>query len=190
MPKKPEPVVRVDSPWGTEIDPEGLQQGRDAFYVEGYSDKREQYDAAVREGERPTPLANRLQYVSVQRSSGAPDKAKESWYRARGYVPVTRENCASFGIDAQKSGFIWDADGTARVGSQMLMGCPAAKVAGHAKDLKERNEALARSGFNRMEEAVDDFNRRHPELKGTSFDLDERNDDKPFEFERKLFKGK
>lgn len=187
---KPTPVVRVDSPWGTEIDPEGLQQGRDAFYVEGYSNEREQFDQAVREGEKPTPLANRFQYVSVQRSSGAPDKAKESWYRARGYIPVTRENFASFGIDDKKSGFIFDADGTARVGSQMLMVCPAKKVAGHAKDLAEKNAALAKSAFSRMEEAVDDFNRRHPTMKGTSFDLDERQDDKPFAFEDKLFKGK
>lgn len=187
---KKQPVVRVDSPWGTEIDPEGLQQGRDAFYVEGYSDKREQYDAAKRDGQRPTPLANRLQYVSVQRSSGAPDKSKEAFYRSRGYIPVTRENFASFGIDDKKSGFIFDADGTARVGSQMLMVCPAAKVAGHVKDLDEKNAALAKSAFARMEEAVDDFNRRHPGMKGTTFDLDERQDDKPFEFEEKLFKGK
>lgn len=186
MAESKKPIIQVSSPWGTEVDPEGLQQGRDAFYVEGYSDKRERYDVDVREGVKPTPLAYRFQYVSVQRQSGAPDKAKESFYRSRGYVPVTRENAASFGVDIAKSGFIIDADGTARVGSQMLMACPAKKVAGHAKALNEQNNELANSAYARMEEATADFNRRHPEMAPTAFEFDERDDQKPFDFESKL----
>lgn len=184
MPNKP--VVRVDSPWGNEIDPEGLASGRDQFYVAGYSDKREQFDQDIREGDKPTPLQHRLQYVSVQRASGAPLKEKEAYYASRGYVPLKYDECATFGIDPLKSGFIKDADGTCRVGSQMLMICPANKVAGHARELAERNEALVESWKGRAEAAADDYNRRHPGAQETAFEFDERHDDKPFDFESKL----
>lgn len=180
------PVVRVDSPWGTEIDTEGLQAGRDAFYVEGYSDKREQFDADVRTHGKPQALPFRFQYVSVQRQSGAPNKEKEAYYRSRGYVPVMYDEAATYGIDAAKSGFIREADGTCRVGSQMLMACPAKKVAGHAKDLADRNEALAQAYKSRAQAAADEFNRAHPDMAETAFEFDERNDNKPFSFEKDL----
>jgi len=189
--KQTKPVVVVQqTPWGNDVDPEGLQAGRDAFYVSGYSEKREAFDQATREGEAGIPLTHRFQYVSVQRASGAPTKEKEAFFRSRGYIPVTRENAASFGVDAEKSGFIFEADGTARVGSQLLMVCPANKVAGHARALAAQNRALSESAKGRMQEATDDFNRRHPSYTPTAFEFDERADDQPFAFEEKLFKGK
>lgn len=189
MPKQP-PVVRVDSPWGNDIDPEGLAQGRDQFYVAGYSDKREQYDQAVREGDKPVPLAQRLQWVTVQRANGAVTKEKEGWYRARGYIPVLYDDCKTYGIDPAQSGFVKEADGTCRVGSQMLMVCSAKKVAGHAKELRERNEAMVDAYKARANAAADEYNRNHPDMEQTTFEFEERHDDKPFDFEKKLLKSK
>lgn len=183
---KKSPVVEVTSPWGGEIDPEGLAQGRDQFYVSGYSDKRTEYDQAVREKERPQPLKHRLQWVTVQQQNGTVTKQKESWYRARGYIPVLFDDCKTYGLDPAKSGFVKDADGTCRTGTQMLMICPAAKVAGHAKELSDRNEAMVDSYKSRAEEAAEAFNRSHPDYRQTAFEFDERSDEKPFDFESKL----
>jgi len=70
----------------------------------------------------------------------------------------------------------------------MLMVCPAAKVAAHARDLADKNEALSQAFKGRAEQAAEEYNRAHPGYAKTSFEFDERNDDTPFEFEKKMRK--
>lgn len=196
--KSDKPPVRVESPlWGeANMDPEDAAQGRDVFWVEGYSDKRQEFDhersmqGLTGRRAQTQPMQFRFQYVSVERSNGTPLKAKEQGFRAKGYVPVTKENCKSFGVDPDKSGFLFDADGTCRVGSQMLMVCPADKVARHAAELERRNKEMLSAAKGRLEGAVDSYNARHPGYEPTSIDFEEkegRDGTAPFDFEDKMF---
>jgi len=153
------PVIAVSaSPWGDVAEGEFQEPLRDKFYVHGYSDRRVQFDRELAEKGAGTPLPFRLQYVPVETFGNKPTNVKPSEYRMHGYKPVLFDECASHGIDPEKSGFVRGEDGTCRVGSQMLMMAPASAAARMAKQLDERNLEQAGAPRARMENAVEDYN--------------------------------
>ncbi len=164
MTKKPsEPLIAEElSIWGdtsdSELPPDAPD--RDFFWVEGYSDKRREFELAAASGERPKPLKWRLQYVSVEAPNRMPDGRKEMQFRAMGYVPIPFDRAADYGIDSLQSGFIKGPDGTCRVGSQMLMACPAEKAAVHARKQRDATKRLSEGSAAKLEGAIEDFNRR------------------------------
>jgi hypothetical protein len=188
----PKPPISVDTPWGEIEGPDihSEHYAHDAFYLHGYSDKRQDQDQARAAGERTEPLPHRFQFVSVERSNGQPNNEKVSYYKGRGYKPLMYDELSSFGIDAAKSACVKGPDGTCRQGSQMVMVAPK-EVA--ARDFRLRQEAIKRrlGSYKAMaEQAADDFNARHPNIEGTAFEFEERTDEKEFDWEKKMFKGK
>lgn len=157
--KKVEPVVQVTaSPWGNVSEEEFKTSGRDKFFVKGYSDKRLAFEQEFARTGKGEPLSYRLQYVSVENRANQPTHEKAADYRSRGYVPVMFDECAKYGIDPNESGFVRNDDGTCRVGSQMLMVAPAAKVAAHAKQLEQLNREMSGAAAARMEAATERWN--------------------------------
>lgn len=153
--KEPPAVqVRDASPWGEVSEETTPDAYRDSTFVKGYSDKRTQFDQEKREGGRPEPLPYRLQYVPVESQSGQADNRKVAHYRTKGYIPLKYDDLASYGYSAEESGFVKGVDGTCRLGTQMLMICPAAKVAQHAKMLADDTKALSGTPRATMERAA------------------------------------
>jgi len=165
MANKPVPPIRVESnPFGefSEEQLNGMPGAKDKFYLAGYSDKRFEREMAIKTGEKPTPLPYRFQYVSIQKSDGAPDKAKYVDWQARGYRAVQYDELASFGIDPEKSTCERGPNGEARCASQVLMVCDAKTAAYHYN----RNQQLIAEQFRLnveepLQEAADRYNVRH-----------------------------
>jgi len=156
--QKEQPVqVREVSPWGeisSEVAPDAY---RDSTFVKGYSDARTQFDLEASQGGHPQPLPYRLQYVPVEKQNGVADNTKVAYYRTRGYIPVEFDKLAAYGLSAEESGFVKGVDGTCRLGSQMLMICPAQKVAVHAKMQREATEALQGMPLAQMQRAAAEY---------------------------------
>ena len=158
-PEKPVPVVSVTaSPWGEVSEEEFKTSTRDKFYVEGYSNKRVEFDNDFAKTGKGTPLPYRVQYVSVENRANQPTHEKAADYRSRGYQPVLYDDCAKYGINPTLSGFVRGEDGTCRVGSQMLMLAPAKVVAAHAKQLETLNREMSGAAQARMQAATDRWN--------------------------------
>ena len=171
--KQPPAIIAEElDPWGhiSEADVEG--EGRqDPWFVSGYSDKKREYELALRafrlgKGPKPDPVPYRFQYVRTTLMSGAPDNSKPSEYIAKGYIAVQYDDAAKFGIDVKKSGFARGPDGTCRVGNQMLMITPERIARVHAKKQAETTKALSEGAASQLQNAVDSFNARVGERYG------------------------
>lgn len=150
--------------------PDGdIQVSRDKFYLHGYSDVRGKRDIEVRRAIRkasgfdengqwtlishpnlPKPIPYRFQYVAVE--GPGPRNAKVAEFRAMGYVPVKYDELSAYGIDPDQSTCEKGLDGTARVGSQMLMVCPADVAARNLSDERARTDALREGSMSKLEE--------------------------------------
>lgn len=161
--KAQEPVRAFENPFGDVSEEQA--QGKalaDQFYLHGYSDKRHERDLDMRAGEKPKPLTHRFQFVSVEDRAGRPVGEKQLEYRRLGYRPVQYDELKNFGIDPERSAAVkHKADGTVRVGSQMLMVVDAGTAAYHFQHQREETE-LQRKRFveGRMERAADNYNAR------------------------------
>ena len=174
--KQPPAIIAEElSIWGDASDVDTPQVHHDYFHIEGYSDVRSQREMAVARGERPDPLKWRLQYVSIVNPvGGGMSGRKAGEFQAKGYVPVLYDECAKYGIDPKKSGFIRAPDGTCTVGgTQMLMVAPARVAAGQAKAQRELTQALSEGRNAKLERAVDAYNASHPGAVPTSIITEE-----------------
>ena len=160
---KPKPVIqaREISPWGDASAEDFQMYTRDAFYIEGYSDKRARNDVAKVNGRAPEKLDWRLQYVSVQRASGAPDGTKKAQFESQGYHIVKYDDLAAYGIKAEGSGFTRGQGGECQVGSQIVMACPGPRAAANAKRQQDLTDALSASTQGSLEAAGQKFNAEH-----------------------------
>lgn len=160
---KNKPVIqaREISPWGDASAEDFQQSTRDAFYIEGYSDKRARNDVAKARGEQGEKLAWRLQYVSVQRASGAPDGTKKAQFESQGYHVVKYDDLATYGLRAEGSGFTRGQGGECVVGSQIVMACPGPRAAANARRQQELTDALSASTQGSLEAAGEKFNAEH-----------------------------
>lgn len=178
MPRKrqPEPMQVQENPFGEFTDEQlaGDPIAPDRFYIKGYSDKRHQREVDIREGRKPQTLEHRFQLVSVERENGTPVKNKLVEFRAKGYKTVMWEEAGSYGLDLEGSAAEKGADGSVRIGSQMLM------VAGKelaAKLFREQRLATERQFDNlkaQLQEKADTFNEKYGYTgrTGTKFEVE------------------
>lgn len=163
MPKRVQ-VIEVEdrNPFGEEVDTSHLtNEERDALYIEGYSDKRREFELAVARGEHPDPLQWRLHWVRGQAITGDADGRKVAEWKAKGYIPVMWEDAEKYGINLQDSAAVKGPDGSVRLGDVVLMAAPAKVAAAHyrrQRELTAEQEELRVYGP--MQEAVDSYNRR------------------------------
>jgi len=148
-PRKREPIVRVaDTPWGDLPNVEDVESpDTSIFALPGYSDERTIQELERAAGERPKSLPYRFQFVRVQRVNGQDDNTKIAEYAAKGYRVVQFDEASSFGLNLRaEDGTALAAatrgtDGTVRVGDQLLMVAPAARVVQHASLLREATDS-------------------------------------------------
>jgi len=163
MPKRVQ-VIEVEdrNPFGEETDPSQLtNEERDALFIDGYSDKRREFELSVARGEHPDPLKWRLHWVRGQAASGDADGRKVAEWRAKGYLPVKWEDADKYGIDLESSAAVKGPDGTVRLGDVVLMAAPAKVAATHYRRQREQTaEQEELRVYGPMQEAVDSYNRR------------------------------
>ena len=116
------------------------------LFIKGYSDKRERFELAQRDGEPAEPISHRFHFV---RHTGEAKRTAE--FRAQGYRPLMYDDCVDefgnpkendYGIDLTETPALEKApDGTAVAGDLQLMVVPAGIAAG----IKKRHENLIHS---------------------------------------------
>ena len=171
------PVVRVsENPFG-EITEEQLQ-GKplvDRFYLEGYSDQKHARELEIKAGKKPRTLDRRFQFVSVQNREGVPVGEKTLEFRRLGYRPVSWAEAAALGLDLGNSSAVSGADGSVRVGSQMLMVTDAATAARNFRQIREdTDQQFDQHVRGPLEAAADKYNAKHgrTEKSGTHFTIE------------------
>jgi len=146
--KTEKPAIRVsENPFG-DFSPEQMagKPQVDRFYLKGYSDLRHERDLetqkAIKAGRSPAlkPLNHRFQYVPVERPDGSPNKSKYVEWVAKGYRTVKYDELESLGIDLAGSTAERGPDGSARVGSQLLMVADADVAARNFREQRELTE--------------------------------------------------
>lgn len=180
-PKQPPVIVVHDNPFGDATEEELNGGDLDRFYLAGYSDKRRERELADRawragKGPKPAPLTHRFQYVSIQRADGSANRNKEAEFRSKGYRPVQFDELKALGIDPDLSTCEKGPDGTARVGSQMLMVASAGVAAREYVKHRELTDRQFEAVQARLDDKAAQYNAKHGhnEKTGTKFTLEEK----------------
>lgn len=160
-PKKPVVTARERSPYG-DITPEELAnltgQGRDRWYIDGYSDKRTQRELDIREGRKASSLTHRFHLVPVTGIDGKSLAKGVSEKRQQGYRPVMATDLKGLGISLDNGAYEVMPDGTIRNGDCILMVTDAKHAAANYIAQERRNQAAMDAPKARMEKAAEDFN--------------------------------
>ena len=151
MPRKPMVTARERSI--VEPNPE-----QDAFYMPGYSDKRQERERAIQAGERPRPMNGRLHAVVTQDLQGKPVKLKEREFLMKGYEPLTKEKAEQLGYNVKASGYEVRADGTVGLNEYTLFYAPPEAAERERKRVDARNAAMQETAQAKMEDAAANFN--------------------------------
>lgn len=161
-------TARERNPFG-ELDPDDMKQnamqGKDAYFIPGYSDKRMERELAIRDyqmgksREYPAPLPYRFQIVGTMNLKGQADSRGATEFRRQGYRPVKWEEAKTLGIDLTNSSYRRAQDGTVSLnGEGMLMVCDA-KQARINFEMQERAKQAAEAAPRaQMQDAIDRFN--------------------------------
>src|SRR5262245_36195518 len=124
------PIRVTENPFGEFSDEQmaGDPGAPDRFYLKGYSDKRHEREVLIREmGKGKIPqqklptLDRRFHWVSVEKPDGSPNREQVVRFQALKYRAAKWDELASLGIQVDESNVVRGADGTVRVGTQMLM---------------------------------------------------------------------
>lgn len=133
--------VKERNPYGEEIDAEYLERtGTSVTAVPGYSDKRQQRDAALARGEAPPPLNGRLQWARAQTLTGQPDLRKVAEWKSKGYVVLTPEKAKELGYDLAGSAAIVEGN-QIRLNENVLMYAPPAVAAARYQAQRKATDA-------------------------------------------------
>lgn len=177
MTKPPiQPTKVIPNPFGefTEAQMEGAPGAPDRFYLKGYSDKRHQREIDLKTGTTPSTLNHRFQFVSVERIDGSKNRNKQVEWQSKGYRPVQYADLESLGIDPKESTVECATDGTAHVGSQLLMVCDAATAARHYRDQRAATERQFEERVkSKLDQAVEKYNAKnnHTSKSGTASEV-------------------
>lgn len=147
MTSAPKPLigVRDRAVAGSVRESSEFQANPDFTYVQGYSDKRRENDAALSAGHKPpNKLPYRLHYFRAVNSSGGADRDLLE-AQSTGYFRVTKENIGSIGIEPPLNAVV-TADGGYRVGDVELWACPANRA--------RQNEAAVRRAIESQDAAT------------------------------------
>lgn len=161
---------RSGNPFGEEVDESVLTENpRDVFYIEGYSDRRQQYEAAVARGEHPDPLPFRLQGATAQTSEGRPMGKKIAEWKAMGYKVLTWEMAKKLGLNVGDSSADHGEGDAVVIGDQVMMVADAKVAATHW----QRNQQAIKSQHERfveapMRDAVEKYNRNQGRKRGSA----------------------
>lgn len=158
MADKPYIEASERSPFGEAHDFSPLENPEnDVFHLPGYSDKRIERELAVRRGESPAPLEFRIQWVPVEKISGAPDRRKVRDYSTRGYKVMTPEDAKNLGLDLENSA-AQIIDDTVRLEENMAVWAPREVAAKDNAKLNYLNQRQQEEVKERIEDAVEEFN--------------------------------
>ena len=115
----------------------------DMLFVPGYSDVRRQIDADLSAGRTPSKeLSYRLHWSRHARPNGGGD-GDAAAFMGRGYVAVTKDDLAKYGITQMQPHWQVGADGTIRLADTVLMACPAEQAAANEAQVRNANDAQA-----------------------------------------------
>lgn len=145
MASTPKPLIgaRDRSVAGSARESSQFQANPDFAYVEGYSNLRRQIDADLSRGREPSVgLTHRLHWARHARPNGGMD-GDVMGFLSRGYVPVTKDNFASFGIKNMAPQWSTGADGSIRMGDLQLLACSADQAQVNEAQVRSANEAQA-----------------------------------------------
>jgi hypothetical protein len=131
---------------------------RDAFFMPGYSDKRQEREWAQRRGERGPSLNGRLHLVVTQDLQGKPTKLKERAARMRGGVPLTKEMADKLGYNVDASGYEVRPDGTVGLNEYTVFYASPDAAEKHRGRIAEKNAAMEETARGRVEEATSALN--------------------------------
>lgn len=153
--------VKERSPWGESVD-DGVVNDptRRSTFIGGYSDVRTAFESETRAGNDPRPLQHRFQWARAERPNGDADGRKVAQWKGKGYSKPTWEEVEKAGYDLAGSAAVKGPDGTVHLGDTVLMWCPARTAAAHAKRLREETKAASDAYQTRVEDAVEDANRK------------------------------
>lgn len=172
----PMPRVEVrDNPWGEAPIGEGLSAHKDRFYLEGYSNKRHEWEQAMQDFRTdrtgllrpPAPLQFRVQFVSVKGPDGQDRGNKYHEFASMGYRPLKWDDAkASFGITLEDADGVpcgsaqKGPDGNVYVGSQMAMIISREGAARNAAIVAQASDDQAAAIQDRANDAAAQFNRK------------------------------
>lgn len=174
--------VREASMFGVVEDPEQAMidaaEGRDWFYMDGYTDKRQAWEEAKvawerggRHGPPPAPLDFRLQCVSVERADGRPDGRKVGEWVGKGYRKLKWDEAKGLGLNVEDTQWTKDADGNVRNASQVVMIADRATAARNAARVAQDQASQEAAIEARLADAAARYNRArgHKADGGTAF---------------------
>lgn len=147
MARKPIVTARPVSLFGdvSEEEMNGDPTVPDRFFIKGYSDRRREFDAAMKEyeagrGPRPKAMDFRLQCVRVFNAKDGHDKTKAAAWMAKGYRYLQYEEARKHGLDIERSAFEKGADGSARMGEYVVMIADQKAAARNLAEVQQRND--------------------------------------------------
>lgn len=125
MPRKLTVVSEERNPFGEDVNVEFLEdRPTDITAVPGYSDLRQQRDAAIARGEKPKSLPGRLHWARAQTQGGQADNRKVAEWKNKGYRVVGWDEAASLGLDVESSAAQKGVAGDVRLNEYVLMYAP------------------------------------------------------------------
>jgi hypothetical protein len=170
-------VVEVEdrNPFGEELDGELLDQPeRSITYIPGYSDKRQAFEAAQRDGNPVTPLDFRLQCVRAESAQGTADNRKVAEWRAKGYEVLSWDDAIAKGLDLDVSAAHKGAAGDVRIGDLVVMITDQKTAATHyARNREAISQQWEQRVYRPLTEAAEAYNVAHGRTAatGTAFEF-------------------
>lgn len=153
--------VRERSPWGESVEDDKVaNEARQSTFIPGYSDARAQFEREVALGNDPKPLRHRFQFARKERPDGTEDGRRIAQWKSKGYTKVKWDEAVAAGYDLDNSACQRGPDDSVLLGDTVLMWTPAPNAARRAKQIKEDTKAASDAYQKRVEDAVEDANKK------------------------------
>lgn len=174
-------TARERSPFG-DITPDDAKaaadQGKDRFYLPGYSDKRTARELALRDGKPAPALDHRFHLVPIHNLEGKPTgRGFVAERQQEGYKIVTKDMLKGLGVSIEGTPYSVAADGSIMNGDSLLMVTDADHARRNWARQQRLNDALMESPQQHLRDAAEKWNRNMglTEKTGTApiFELDE-----------------
>ena len=163
MSRRPRIEVVDRNPYGDDVDPQAMEDAaRDSTFIEGYSDVRSQRELDVRDGKQPAPLKHRLQWARAKSFDGTRSDGRRMmhWQVDKHYETLKYDDAIKMGYLVDKNPAITKGpDGLAYLGERVLMYATGPVAAANKRKVDGELAEQTQRAANRMEDAVERFNR-------------------------------
>ena len=156
--------VHDRNPYGEDFDESLMEDaGIDSTFIEGYSDIRKERELAVRNGTiPPAPLRHRLQWARAKSFDGQTNDGRRMhhWQTKKHYKTLRYDEAIEMGYNLSQNPAIKKGeDGLAYLGYQVLMYADGPTAAANLKKVMRDTEEQKERPKQKMQEAVERFNK-------------------------------